>query len=345
MIAAVRGIVFGCLILLTMSGLQANEIAGTVTEVSGDVATITVTGEQTPCAGDLVKVFDRVEGVANEVLVGRGKVTEVRDGSVLAKIDARGKLAKGQTVRITVSQPPSHTEEPPNPPTVAPPTQVTSDVSGATAPRSARELSGKVAGINGPFITVAVEGETLPKPGDALEVLGEGPAGLTSIGTGRVIELRNRDVMGRVEKSTGTIRLYQLVRIQSQAPSACEIFAVESVWLSTLAGEKPNQATHSESHAEQLAWAERKPLPEIVTRLSERFAQQFDKQARQGNESARRFYAQASARLAAYGIDLGDRGSNLRGEEPHYSWAQRQTTAKLREAIVEKVIALLHNAH
>ena len=343
MIATVRGIVFGCVAIFATSSLAAAETVGTVSAVAGDVATIAVNGEQTPRVGDTVKVFERVEGTANEVLIGRGKVTEVRAGSVLAKVDARGKLAAGQTVRFTISQPPSHTEAT-TPPIVAPPARVASDVSGATAQSSTRDVAGTVAAINGPYITVAVEGSTLPKPGDALEVLGEGPAGLTSMGTGRVIEIRNRDVMGRVDKSTGTIRLYQLVRFARRNSTVGEIFAKESVWLSTFDAAKPNQAASSEFYAQQLAWAERKPLPEIITRLSERYAKEFEKQAQKGNEAAWRFYAQASARLAAYGIDLGDPGSNLREEEPHHSWAQRQTTAKLREAILEKVIALMHNA-
>ena len=374
--AAMRwALLFGCVFVAPATLLQAAEIEGTLTETSGDVATIAFTTQQSPGVGDKVQVFGRIPGLDVPVLVGRGRVTEVRGATVLAKIDSRGKLAAGQMARITLAAPQGGVKapEPPPPPTTPPPSrgtsdisgrvgppsqppQSTSDISGRVVPPATREMTGKVAAVNGPYITIAVESDLLPKPGDPLEVFGEGPGGLTRMGSGRVIEILNRKVMGRVERASGAIRVYQLVKIAARTSAgaipptgavagprfwnANEIFAVESAWLATLGGQH-DQSEKAALREERLAWAQRQSFEQIARRLAQEFHFEFDNRVKSGEEASRRFYAEASARLAAYGVDLGDRGSNLRQPEPHFQWAQQQTTTKLREAIEEKVLALL----
>jgi len=95
--------------------IRADVVIGDVVEVAGDVVTIKPLGQQLPGVGDVAQIFGTSPGVPTEVLVGRGKVTELRDGLILAKIDARGTLANGQAARITLSLSPSNPTAPTSP--------------------------------------------------------------------------------------------------------------------------------------------------------------------------------------------------------------------------------------
>jgi len=262
--------VLALVVAVSAALVQAAEIRGTIDRIDGDVATIVVEGDLLPRAGDKVQVLGRISGLDAEVLLGRGKVTEVQGRNALAKIDARGKLAKGNTARIIVT--PSETvAETPKPMQPA-----------AAAPQASTPPS----------------------------VATPAPAGspLTPVRT------------------------------------VYEIFAAESVWLGALGGYENDAGANSTRREDHLAWAQGRPVNQVAMNLAEKYAGQFDRQSRIGEDAARRFYAESSARLAAYGIDLGDQGSNLRDKTPHFEWAQRQMMAKLREAIGEKVHALLQGA-
>lgn len=109
-----RTLLLMLMILAPAAFVRADIVIGDVVEVSGDVATIMPLGQQTPSVGDTAQVFGTVPGVQTEVLVGRGRVIELRDGLILAKIDALGTLAIGQAVRIT-RLPPQGNAAPPVP--------------------------------------------------------------------------------------------------------------------------------------------------------------------------------------------------------------------------------------
>lgn len=144
--------------------------------------------------------------------------------------------------------------------------------------------------------------------------------------TGRVTS----DVSGR----TG------MARVGDNASITQRVFAAESVWLARLGGYS-DAGSNSTDEQDHLRWAETKSDERVGQGLVEKFLTQFDRQAANGHESACQFYAAASARLAHYGVDLGDPGSNLENQESHLRWARDQTAAKLREAVAEKLRILL----
>ena len=131
--------------------------------------------------------------------------------------------------------------------------------------------------------------------------------------------------------------LCDLARVQ-------RVFAAESVYLGTLGGYENDVGANSTREDVHLAWARRQPAHVVAENLVTKYLLQFDRQARRGRESAEHFFAEASARIASYGIDLGDKGASLRDVQPHLDWAKRQTMAALREGLETKLRALLASA-
>ena len=88
----------------------AANIQGTVSDVSGDTATITVEGDMVPVPGDEAQIFFKLAGADDEISVARGKVLKVNDDAVEVKIgDATGTVEKGQLARITSDDPQKRT--------------------------------------------------------------------------------------------------------------------------------------------------------------------------------------------------------------------------------------------
>lgn len=127
-------------------------------------------------------------------------------------------------------------------------------------------------------------------------------------------------------------------------PLAARIFATESVFLGRLGGYRTEAGANSVNEQDHLQFAARQTNLQLIQNLVSKYQAQFDLQAAKGLAAAQNFYADASARLASYGIELGDAGSNLRERQAHLDWAQRQTPQKMREAIGEKVTVLLTGA-
>ena len=127
-------------------------------------------------------------------------------------------------------------------------------------------------------------------------------------------------------------------------PLAARIFAIESVFLGRLGGYRTEAGANSVNEQDHLQLAARQTNLQLIQSLVSKYQAQFDLQAAKGLAAAQNFYADASARLASYGVDLGDAGSNLRERQAHMDWAQRQTPQKMREAIAEKVTLLLKGA-
>jgi hypothetical protein len=140
----------------------------------------------------------------------------------------------------------------------------------------------------------------------------------------------------RLARLNAGLSLTDLARLQ-------EVFAAESAFLGGLGGyaDPGARSTRKEDH---LAWARKQSAHVVAENLVKKYLFQFDRQARLGKASADRFYADASARFASWGIDLGDRGANLREAQPHLQWARKQTVARLREEIEQKLRVLLAGA-
>lgn len=175
--AALRVVFLTTVVVLTSGTARADQISGTVTTVSGDVVTIAVASERLPGVGDMVQVFGTVPGLDSEVLIGRGKITEARNGTILAKIDARGKLVPGQKAMVTPSQ--SKAPLSSLPPTEPP--RIISDISGVLVPTppnappaempppsttDALEIRGRVSEVLAGTATVQIDGRTMPSVGD-----------------------------------------------------------------------------------------------------------------------------------------------------------------------------------
>jgi hypothetical protein len=122
-----------------------------------------------------------------------------------------------------------------------------------------------------------------------------------------------------------------------------EIFGIESAYLGGCGG-YDNDGANGTNAAGHQSWAQERPENTVIAGLLEKYDQQFIFQSRKGVEAARAFYAEASARLARYGIDLGDPGSNGKEAPPHLYWARKQSLEKLRSCIREKVGSLMWGA-
>jgi uncharacterized membrane protein len=121
------------------------------------------------------------------------------------------------------------------------------------------------------------------------------------------------------------------------------VFAAESVFLGRLGGYRNSGAnlTRAEQHLE---WARHQTAERIVDDLIEKYIDQFNRQSKRGATHAQRFYGEASARFASYGIDLDDTGANDRVMESHVAWAKKQSSDTLRQEIAKKVRVLLSGA-
>lgn len=119
------------------------------------------------------------------------------------------------------------------------------------------------------------------------------------------------------------------------------VFAEEGVYLGGLGGYANDPGANSTNRSAHLSWARRQTGGAITRNLVNKYCLQFDRQARQGKTSAENFFAEASVRLASYGIDMGDPGANGREKTGHLEFAKRQTIPKLRENIERKVRALM----
>ena len=92
------------LALLLPGSVNAAEIAGTVSEASGETATVVLEGDLLPSIGDKAEIFFKLEG--EDVSVATGNVAEVSATSAKVKItETTGTVSKDQSARITSEQP------------------------------------------------------------------------------------------------------------------------------------------------------------------------------------------------------------------------------------------------
>lgn len=142
---------------------------------------------------------------------------------------------------------------------------------------------------------------------------------------------------GAIEKLrelNAPLSLIDLSRLQ-------RVFAAEGVYLGTLGGYEKDVGANSTRTDDHLAWARRQSAHVVADNLVNKYVIQFDRQARVGRGAAERFYADASARMAAYGVDLGNPGANLKDSGAHLNWAKGQALSKLRQELEVKVRTLL----
>jgi len=94
------------LALVAATSVRATEITGTVREVSGDNAIVTVQGDLVPVPGDKADIFFKFAGGGDEIAVATGSVTGEEAGTVTVKIkEATGEVLKDQLARFTSSNP------------------------------------------------------------------------------------------------------------------------------------------------------------------------------------------------------------------------------------------------
>lgn len=127
-------------------------------------------------------------------------------------------------------------------------------------------------------------------------------------------------------------------------PLVGQAYARESAFLAGFGGRAGEGGASPVDESEHLRFAAGASGQELMANLVSNYTAQFDRQLAMDVERAREFYAEASARLAAYEIDLGDPGSNLKNKGPHLVWAERHDASRMRQAIAEKVAALLRGA-
>jgi Flp pilus assembly protein TadD len=103
---------------LSSVSLAVVEIGGKVVEATGDTAKIAIESEFIPNVGDKVRIFFKIPGLDDEVLVGTGRVIEISADFVQAKIEtATGTIDSDHLANITSESPRKKTA----PPAAAPP--------------------------------------------------------------------------------------------------------------------------------------------------------------------------------------------------------------------------------
>lgn len=90
----------------------------------------------------------------------------------------------------------------------------------ATSIATAEEIDGKVATVAGKSITIASSSNFLPAVGDKFGVFVEIPGvGKASVATGIVTRVTDGVIVATIEKSTGTVKLGQIVSIEAPSPT------------------------------------------------------------------------------------------------------------------------------
>ncbi|MCY2995663.1 MAG: SUMF1/EgtB/PvdO family nonheme iron enzyme [Planctomycetota bacterium] len=82
-------------------------------------------------------------------------------------------------------------------------------------PLGAAELTGQVESVTGATITIRIEADSRPNPGDRVEVFFEIPGlnELAKVATGTVTAVRGKSVEAKIEKSTSKVAARQLVKV------------------------------------------------------------------------------------------------------------------------------------
>ncbi len=100
-------------VLFLSGNVAAVEIMGTVIEATPETAKIATDSEFIPNVGDKVKIFFKIPGLEDEVLVGTAQVIESNAGFVQAKIEsATGTVDRDQLANITSESPRKKTATP-----------------------------------------------------------------------------------------------------------------------------------------------------------------------------------------------------------------------------------------
>jgi tetratricopeptide (TPR) repeat protein len=114
-----------------------------------------------------------------------------------------------------------------------------------------------------------------------------------------------------------------------------EIFARESAYLGGLGGYTDAGANLKDAAAHR-GYARSHGPTEVTDNLVDKYRQQFDLQARKGEAAARTFYAEASARLASYDIDLKGPRANSKDPKVHEEWAKARSLDMVKKEIERK---------
>jgi hypothetical protein len=167
-------------------------------------------------------------------------------------------------------------------------------------------------------------------------------------GDGRVAADRFLGDRGRLlrfsESAVRTLRKQNSSLILCDRTRLADIFVTEAVYLGKLGGYKDDPGANSTSVDDHRAWALDHDPRMLSLNLVDKYLVQFDRQASSGKAAADHFYAEASTRLASYGIDLGNSGTNVDISPPHFEWAGRNSIERVRDELDAKVRALIVGA-
>lgn len=235
---------------------------------------------------------------------------------------------------------------------------------------SAEMLIGRVTAVGRDVVLINVEGEWLPGGGDRGVICCEIPGlDVPAIAAEGYVTGTGEEVSLKPSKTFTTIKPGFVVRFDSAHPLkrgaaksatagvpgagrgerdpdsvVLRAYARESAYLAALGGGAGDGGANPVNESEHFRFAAGASSQELMANLVSNYTAQFDRQLAMDVVRAREFYAEASARLAAYEIDLGDPGSNLKNKGPHLVWAERHDASRMRQAIAEKVAALLRGA-
>jgi outer membrane protein len=102
--------VLSAIAILSAVNVRAEQISGTVAEVTGNTITVTPDGEMLPSVGDEVEIFFKLAGADDEISVAIGKVISTEAGTVTVEIrESTGTVEKGQLARVKSNNPEKRT--------------------------------------------------------------------------------------------------------------------------------------------------------------------------------------------------------------------------------------------
>jgi uncharacterized caspase-like protein len=127
-------------------------------------------------------------------------------------------------------------------------------------------------------------------------------------------------------------------------PTWIDIFGRESAYLGSLGGYANDVGANSTRADDHKRWASERSRQEVTNNLVGKFLEQYDRQNSLTADAGCKFYGDASARLASYGVDFGDTGANLTSAQPHADWARRNSQSTVRNSLSVKVRLLMDGA-
>ena len=137
--------------IMIVAAAHGAAMIGTVRDVSGDTATVTLEGQTAPAPGDGVDIFFQLAGTDQQIAVATGEVISTDGGSAKIKIEkATGEVKEGQLARFKPAKkvppkasptlPQKASPTPPPPPVPSPSTPPPASLPTPTAQRPTTDV-------------------------------------------------------------------------------------------------------------------------------------------------------------------------------------------------------------